>query len=55
MLLEGSRPAPRRMAVAMNHMPFLTDFSMDKVEEEAKVTELPGKKTDYSSQQINNW
>ncbi|MCI4381609.1 hypothetical protein PGIGA_G00253990 [Pangasianodon gigas] len=38
---EGPRAVPRRMVVPLNHMPLLTDIRADKLEEEAKTTELP--------------
>lgn len=42
LLLERPRAAAGRMAVAMNSMPMLTDFSMEKLDKEH--TELPGRK-----------
>lgn len=42
-LLEGPRAFPKRVMTPMNHMPLLSEFSLDKVEE-AKPSEVPGKK-----------
>lgn len=42
-LLEGPRAFPKRVMTPMNHMPLLSEFSLDKVEE-AKSSEVPGKK-----------
>ncbi|XP_060771186.1 CD74 molecule, major histocompatibility complex, class II invariant chain a isoform X2 [Neoarius graeffei] len=40
-LVDGPRTFPRKAMVPMNSMPLLTEISVDKLEEEAKTTELP--------------
>ncbi|XP_060742746.1 CD74 molecule, major histocompatibility complex, class II invariant chain a isoform X1 [Tachysurus vachellii] len=40
-LVEGPRAYPRRIMMPKNHMPLLSEFSMDKLEEEEKSTEFP--------------
>ncbi|KAK3526707.1 hypothetical protein QTP70_032073 [Hemibagrus guttatus] len=39
-LVDGPRAIPKRVMTPMNHMPLLSDFSLDKVEE-PKSTEFP--------------